>query len=503
MNADTCVILIVEDDDSHVELIKDAFDEKGNTYEILTAPDLKTAREILGRQVPDLVIADIRLPDGEGTDLLVPLETPSRFPVIIMTGFGDERLAVDAMKAGALDYIVKSSEVFMDMPHIAQRAIREWRILEAHQSAETQSKRLAAAVTEAAESIMITDTKGSIQYVNPYFEKMTGYSSVEIIGKSPGILSSGRQNQAFYDNLWKTISAGITWQGRFINKKKDGSLFEETATISPVHDAKRNIINFVAVKRDTTQERMLENQVRQSQKMAAIGQLAHKVAHDFTNVLSVILGNAQLINVAEGVSHNVQQYVNSIIKASNKIAMLNAELMAFAHPAELQLKIIDLNKIVRGIEEILTRTLPQNVNVVLDIGTATGKVSADVSQIEQAVVHIAINAAEAMPEGGTLTIKTSRENIPREMNSSSFSATELTECTLLSIRDTGIGMSEETKARIFDPFFTTKKDSRNSGLGMSMAFKIIDQHGGIILVDSILNEGSCMRIYLPMVKKEN
>lgn len=488
MNEKLIKVLIVEDDGAHAELVLAAFEERLGDFDVVVKADLKSAWEQIAAETPDVVIADINLPDGKGSDLASSEASCLAFPVIVMTSFGNEQLAVETMKLGVMDYVVKSDHAFATLPHIAERALGEWRAIRDKKAAEEKACRLAAAVNQAGESIMITDPEGVIQYVNPFFESMTGYSSEEVIGKKSSMLSSGKQDKKFYDDLWRTISSGQTWKGFFINKKRDGSLFEEEAVISPVCDDSGRIISCVAVKRDVTLERMLENQVRQSQKMAAVGQLASKVAHDFTNVLSVILGNARLARNKLSDRPEVFQYLDDVVTAANNITTLTAELISFAHPSKVNLKSMKLDKIVRGVGKILEKALPVNIAKVFELEEDSVRALVDASMIEQVIVHIAINAAESMPNGGTLVIRT--ESGKNDYCEDGF--------VMMTISDTGCGMDGEILQRIFEPFFTTKKTNGNTGLGLSTVYRIIEQHAGRIAVESIPGEGTTFRIFLPV-----
>ena len=370
--------------------------------------------------------------------------------------------------------------------------------------AEEDLKRLAAAVDEAAESIIVTDPKGKIVYVNPAFEKMTGYDAPEIVGKKPAVLQSGKHDEEFYADLWSTISEGQSWRGRFTNRKKDGALFEEEAVISPVRDETGKTVNYVAVKRDVTHEIALQNQLRHSQKMDALGELAGGVAHDFTNMLVVILGRAQIAKSKVAPSSGIHTDLDEIIDAGNKLSILTGELLAFAHKAPISLKNVNLNKAIMGVEALLNRSVGKSVN--LTIRTTEGPLLAniDAAQIEQAVVHFAINARDAMSGGGRILIETSWLELSEAeaIQLRSQTGSDLIEAgryATIGVSDTGAGMSKEVAARIFDPFFSTKKDKQSSGLGMSTAYGIVAQHDGCITVYSHPGRGTTITIYLPLL----
>jgi two-component system, cell cycle sensor histidine kinase and response regulator CckA len=366
-------------------------------------------------------------------------------------------------------------------------------------------KELAAAVDQAAESIIITDKQGIITYVNPHCENMTGYSKSELIGKSPKIFQSGKHPAQFYSNLWETLKKGGTWRGQFTNKKKDGTYFEEKAVISPVYDENKELIAFVNVKRDVTNEILLENQARQSQKMAAIGQFAHKVAHDVTNKLVIILGSIQHIKDNVKDSPALVTMVDNVIDASNRISSLTADLMAFAHPAKLAPKTVIFDKIISSLEDILQRTLGKDVIMEFHLNAPCLKVKVDPVQIEQALVHLALNSVESMPQGGRLTVETNRADLTTEETKELQATTHEKDrhkgdFVILTVTDTGEGMTQEQLTHIFEPFFTTRKDKQNIGLGLTTVYRIIQMHEGYIQVNSEPGKGTQFNIYLPIIE---
>ncbi len=368
-----------------------------------------------------------------------------------------------------------------------------------------QIQQLAAAVDQAGESILITNAAGIVEYANPYLLRHTGYTRAEVIGQHVRLFKSGRHDAAFYADLWRTLLDGKTWRGHFINRRKDGSLYEEEAAISPVFSDDRHgtTASYVAVKRDVTGERLLERQVRQSQKMAAVGQLAYKIAHDFTNILAMVLGHAEMARRKAGDAADLRRHIDQVIAAVNRIAPLTAELMTFASPAELRIMPMRLRRAVDGISEILRKSLPATVNLTVDASAEVGKVSIDEGQIAQAVLHLAINAAEAMPNGGALTITTSRVDFDEPERSRiradlADTPADFVGYGVITISDTGVGIPTDQLGHIFEPFHTTKPDAQNAGLGLATAYRIVAQHKGHITVDSTPGEGSTFRIYLPI-----
>lgn len=372
---------------------------------------------------------------------------------------------------------------------------------------QEELSKLAAAVESAEESIVITDLDGNIVYVNPRFERMTGYSREEIIGKSSGILSGDTHNEEFYKDLWQTIKSGETWHGHFTNRKKDGTLFEEEATISPISDPNGVIINYVAVKRDVTQQIALEGQLRHSQKMEAIGQLAGKIAHDFTNALVIIMGNAQLAKAKLPPGSEVIPHLEDINKSSQKVSEMTRELLAFAHRARVAMKNKDINRVLQSVADILKVSLGENIKLNLKTTKEPLMANLDQAQIEEVLVHLAVNARDSIAKEGNITIETSREmftgselrQIEDVFNADS---TVPVEFAVIAMTDNGSGMPEDVRRHVFDPFFTTKKSS--TGLGLSTVHVIIKQHNGCITVSSEPGVGTTFKIFIPILNpREN
>ncbi len=362
---------------------------------------------------------------------------------------------------------------------------------------EEEQIRLGMAVEQAAESIMITDSDGTIVYVNPAFEQVSGYTREEAIGQNPRILNSGKQGAAFYGEMWETLKRGGTWAGHFINKHRDGRLYEEEAVISPVRDASNRVVNFVAVKRDVTLEMSLTHQLSQSQKMEAIGVLAGGVAHDFNNLLTVINGYSKMLMRDVDADSPIHQMAHEIHAAGVRAASLTRQLVAFSRKQTLQPEVLDLNTLVENMSKMLRRLIGEDVKLETSLAENLWPVQADPGQMEQVLMNLAVNARDAMPEGGHLKIETRNEELAErdclEMRMNLPSGSYV----MLSVWDTGLGMDRTTQERIFEPFFTTKEMGKGTGLGLSMVYGIVKQSGGGISVESELGRGSAFQVYLP------
>lgn len=364
-------------------------------------------------------------------------------------------------------------------------------------------RRLITAIEQTAESVVITDKEGVILYVNPAFVRASGYNPKEIINQTtPKILKSGKHPVTFYRNLWATISSGRVWHGHLINRRKDGSLYTEEATISPVRDEMGEIVNYVAVKRDVTRELQLETQYQQAQKMESIGQLAGGVAHDFNNILSIINGHCELLLDNElSFESNVRADIETIKEACDRATTLTRQLLAFGRRQTLHPKPQSLNDIVLRIEKMVRSLIGENIILHIRLAPKLHKVRVDRNQLELAIMNLVVNARDAMPQGGELTIDTMNTYLNQTFAAEHVDITPGA-YVMLSISDTGFGMDAETQTRAFEPFFTTKKPGKGTGLGLATVHGIVQQSGGHIWVESIMNQGTIFKLILPQIKEE-
>ena len=374
-----------------------------------------------------------------------------------------------------------------------------WDITERKQ-AEEERERLMSAIGQAAEAVVITDVDGTIQYVNPAFERITGYARDEAIGQNPHILKSSEQDGAFYEEMWGTLTRGETWTGRFVNKKKDGTLYTEEATISPVHDGSGKTVNYVGVKRDITQVIKLEDQLRQAQKMEAVGQLAGGVAHDFNNLLQAILGYGEMALARTEPGTPIVTSIEEILKAGTRAATLVRQLLAFSRQQVLEMKDVDLNTVIADLMKMTRRVIGEHITLGTIAGHDLGIVRADPGQIEQILMNLCVNARDAMPGGGTITIETGNVRIDKTYCENRSWAIP-GRYVLLSVTDTGCGMDDDTLANVFEPFFTTKELGEGTGLGLSTVYGLVKQHHGMIDVYSEVDQGTTFKVYLPQVER--
>ena len=362
--------------------------------------------------------------------------------------------------------------------------------------AEVTLRTLYQATEQSPVSVVITDLQGTIEYVNPKFCQATGYSATEAIGQNPRILKSGETPPAEYTELWRTITTDRTWTGEFHNKRKTGELFWESASIAPVKGSDGRITHFVGVKEDITQRKEIEDQLRQSQKMEAAGQLTGGIAHDFNNLLAIIIGNLQLLEERFGEDPSAGELMADALWSAQRGADLTHRLLAFARRQPLRPDVIDLNAVIAGMIELLRRTIGAAIDIRERPAEDLWMALADRGGLERVLVNLAVNARDAMPNGGALTLETGNVELGEE-DAYRYADVQPGLYAVLSVTDTGVGMPPDIVERVFEPFFTTKEVGSGSGLGLSMVYGFAKQSGGHVTVRSGIGQGTTVRLYLP------
>jgi two-component system, cell cycle sensor histidine kinase and response regulator CckA len=372
--------------------------------------------------------------------------------------------------------------------------------------AEESLRLLKSAVEQAKESIMITDAEinlpgPKIIFVNPAFTRMSGYQAEEAIGKTPRILQGPGTDKAVLRRLRQNLANGESFAGEAINYRKDGTEFNLEWQIAPLRDAGGNITHFVAIQRDITGRKQLEARMLQSQKMETVGKLAGGIAHEFNSILTAIIGQSELLLGDLPAQSPLARNATEISKAAGRAATLTRQLLAYGRKQFLQPEILDLNQVVAGMGGMFHLLMGSEVDAQVVPAPGLRAVLADAGQIEQVIMNLAINAREAMPHGGKLTMETANVTLDQEYVSR-FPAFEVKagDYVMLAITDTGTGMSAEVKARAFEPFFSTKGVGQGTGLGLSTCYGIVKQSGGHISVYSEVGRGTTFKMYLPQVE---
>ncbi len=368
---------------------------------------------------------------------------------------------------------------------------------------ENQRRLLATVVEQTTEGVVITDPAGVIRYVNPGFEQITGYSWQEAVGRTPRILKSGKEPESRYRLIWQEINHGRVWQGRMINRKKDGSLITVDQTIAPILDHQGRINHFVAIQRDITRQDELEKQVRQAQKMQAIGTLAGGIAHDFNNILTAILGFAELSFLKCGEDSLLRANMEEIITASERASKLIDQILTFSRQTEKQVSAMPMAPIVKEVLKLLRASLPANIEVRIDVST-DGWVRADPTQIHQVVMNLCTNSYQALhrDRGGWIRVCLDRQEVT-EHEGVRLGRIRGGTYIRLMVEDNGHGIPPEYGERIFEPYFTTREKNEGTGLGLSVVHGIVNDHAGAVTVESQPGRGTRFFVYLPEVEQRD
>ena len=362
--------------------------------------------------------------------------------------------------------------------------------------AEERLALLSRALDQSAELVVITDPDGRIEYVNPAFERVTGWGAAEVIGQLPSILKSGEHPAEVYADLWTRVKAGQTWTGQFRNRRKDGTLYVADVVISAVRGADGGIINLVGVQRDITRERELDDQLRQAQKMEAVGQLTGGIAHDFNNLLTVILANVALLRgTIGGAVPAGEAYLLDIQTAARRGGEMVKKLLTFGRQERLDFGSLQLDRVVGDFLGTLRRLLPESVELRFHSPAGLPPVEADLGAVEQVLLNLVTNARDAMPKGGMLTI------VLEQAAAAPGGPPPTPEGWVhLAVRDEGKGMEPAVLARVFEPFFTTKPTGKGTGLGMAMVYGLVKQHHGMVEVESSAGSGTTVHVWLPATR---
>lgn len=366
---------------------------------------------------------------------------------------------------------------------------------------EQEMRRLAVAVEQSTESVMITDVEGLILYVNKAFETTCGYTMDEVIGSSPDILRSEVHDDEYFQKLWDTISAGNTWSGQLTNKKKDGNLFTEEAVIYPIRDATGQVVNYVSISRDITHEMAIEKHLRQQQKMNAIGELAGGVSHDFNNILTAILGYVALCMNSVDEESKLYAYLKEIVKAGDRATKLVRQILTFSRQEEQEFHELALQPIISDSLSMVQTTIKKNISVETDIDPECGAVLGDTTQIQQVMINLCTNAAHALGKEKTGSLNVCLKQVELLCPDADDRALNLEagHYACITVGDSGCGMPPEVVERIFEPYFTTKKKGEGTGFGLSIVHGIVRKHQGAINVVSEVGKGTVFSVYFPIV----
>ncbi|MCK5879582.1 MAG: PAS domain S-box protein, partial [Holophagae bacterium] len=369
---------------------------------------------------------------------------------------------------------------------------------------EAEKARLSSVIEQTTESIMITDLTGNLVYVNKGFEKMTGYSAAEALGRNPEFLKSGKTPMETYQEIWTHLFRGDSWWGRLNNLRKNGEPYLEEALIFPLKNPAGQVTHYAGVKVDITEKEELEQQLNQSRKMEAIGKLAGGIAHDFNNILTTIVGNAEMGTVKSRKNSALHRHFTEILVSGKRAAKLTGQLLAFSRRQMIKPVILNLNRVVSELDTMLRRLTGADIHFELRTTRDILPVLADESQIQQILMNLVVNGCDAMagqPQPRNLSISTGQVFVDEKLVHR-FEGVSAGNFALLEVADTGCGMSEELINHIFEPFFTTKPMGKGTGLGLATVYGILKQNNAIIDLKSTLGLGATFRVYWPIAKGE-
>ena len=499
-------VLLVEDNPGDVRLIREMLLEVPHVrFELELADRLETG--LVRIRVGDIhaVLLDLGLPDSRGHNTFVKAHAEApHVPIIVLTGLGDEALAFRTVQEGAQDYLVKGQLDASVLERTIRYAVERKKAEQALRSSE-----LALRQSEASFRSLIMNSPFAIFRIssdrrlldaNPALVEMLGYRSdsevmaLDLFADVYDDPSESKRLVELFESQAQFRDTGVGW------KRKDGKLVTVSLTGRPIRDAEGTLTHFEMIAEDVTERRALETQLRQSQKMESVGRLAGGVAHDFNNLLGVILGYSEALEDSLDQNSVPRKHAEEIKRAGLRAASLTRQLLAFSRQQVLESKVINLDAVVTEMETMLRRLIGEDVELTAVLEPALGQVKADQGQIEQVIMNLAVNARDAMPNGGKLIIETANIDVD-EVFTRQHPASIPGRYVLLAVTDTGIGMDEEIQARIFEPFFTTKGKDKGTGLGLAVVYGVVKQSGGYIWVYSEPGKGSTFKIYLPRVEE--
>lgn len=425
----------------------------------------------------------------------VPLKSGEEVVGVLGVVFVDEGIILNDEQLDVLVQFGELASLALENARLVDESQRE---LAERIKAEERLRKLYVAVEQSPASILITDTHGTIEYVNSHFTALTGYSFDEVVGKNPNILKTGETTRDEYQQLWETILAGGEWHGEFRNRKKNGDLYWEQALIAPIRDNNGTITHFIAIKEDVTERKQLESQLWHVQKMDAIGQLAGGIAHDFNNILAAIVGYAGIMRLKLPDDSSLKRNAEQIAAAAERGAALTKALLAFSREQVSHPAIVDLNEVISRVHQLLHWLISENVHIEIDLEQKGVPALVDSGEIEQVLMNLSTNARDALPSGGTIAIRTEVATIDSDfILAKGFGISG--KYALITFSDNGEGMSAEVARHVFEPFYSTRAFGKGTGLGLSIVYGIIKKHNGYIVCNSTLGLGTVFQIYLPLM----
>ncbi|HLW84687.1 MAG TPA: response regulator [Candidatus Sulfotelmatobacter sp.] len=494
-------VLLVGNQEEDFFLIREILtrNKAGFSAELDHANSLDEAKVMLLRKAYGLVLFDYAIKDAAAVELLSQfLHGGSPIPFILLTEDANEKSVAEIIGARLWNCMERSDLNGANLVRTIRCALALHAMQRETLSTHDTLRKLSLAVEKSADTVMIADREGIIQYVNPAFETLSGYLREDVIGKTPRILKSGEHGPEVYQELWKTLLAGNVYRGILVNRKKNGDLFCVEQSISPVLDEAGVITHFISNGRDLSERLRLEAHLLQAQKMDSIGRLAGGVAHDFNNLLTIITSYSELALDSANPGSDIENKLKEILSAARRATQLTRQLLAFSRKQPQALRVVDLNQVIAEITQPLRRLIGEDIELTF-APAGQNRVRIDPIQIEQILLNLAANARDAMPQGGHLTIETSDAHLDDAYVQCKQAVVSTGHYALISVTDTGGGISPDHLPHIFEPFYTTKPSGEGTGLGLATVYGIVKQNRGFIWAYSEAGVGTVFKIYLPCV----
>jgi two-component system cell cycle sensor histidine kinase/response regulator CckA len=510
MNWKTLQVLLVEDDAVKARALVDTLPKGGRIDVLATVASLEDAFEFISAITFDAIVLDLDLRDTRGLERLRRVcSAASRIPVIVLAPVDQEDMAPAVFRSGAEECLVKDAAGLESLCNVISHAVERHAYHEGLRTTESRfrsdsEERFRLLADNIKEAFIIVEIpSGKALYLSRTWEEMWG-RPVEDAYANPQLWFEAiePEDRASVMRVYGRLASGEPAAQIFRVRRTDGSIRWVRARMFPVRDDQERVYRLVGLVEDITEIRQTEEQLRQALKMEAVGQLAGGIAHDFNNLLVVIAGYARIVSVDLGPSHPSQKDLEQIRAAAQSAANLTGQLLAFSRRQILQPQILDLNHVLQRVERLMRRVLGEDISLVMKLTTPLARVNADPGQIEQVIVNLAVNARDAMPNGGVLTIETANVDLDLEY-AAQHPGSKAGRHVAIAVSDTGVGMDYATQKRLFEPFFTTKPDGKGTGLGLATVYGIVKQSEGSIWVYSELERGATFKIYLPIVTHDS
>lgn len=490
-------ILYVEDEATSREQVRRMLNQRG--YRLIVAENGRDGLELYLASTPDIVLTDIMMPFMNGLEMAREIRTMAPdAQIIVMTAFNDIDYLLQAIDIGINQFVLKPV-AFQKLFEAVERSINIVMMQRQLRRQNEHIRLLSNALEQSPSMALITDTAGTIEYANRKFCEITGFDIDEAVGQTPRIIKSGETPIEVYQELWSTILQGNEWHGSMLNRKKNGDLFWENVSISPLKAPDGSVVKFIKNGEDVTRQRTLEAENLRSRKMEAIGILAGGMAHDFNNLLQVILGYISLAKLQVNAPQTIAEMLEIAEQTSQRAKELSLRLLAFSRGGDSFVHPAPLAPVLTSAVSAILKDVP-DITCEFDIAPDLRLVKMDETQIERSFSNLTQNAVEAMPHGGTLLVEGKNVTVTEE-NTLSLPVGEYVH---IAFHDTGKGISPEILPRIFDPYFTTKELGSQKGMGLSLALchTIIRKHRGAINAESSPGQGTTFHIYLPALVEE-